>query len=811
MKYHCWVKKDFRHSCAEWGKSSHNKKWVMENLNFFYQDVGMSSSAGDHLTQEEATKEAIAIRMSKKFSLLEEERPIIETMAYNYKYKKILDEVWKEKVELDGKIVKEEEDAIEGQVNKNALVDTRLDINIMPYRIYETLGREDMKNVDRRITMINHTQAEAMGILPNVLCQVGVTTLIAKFLILDIPIDYDSPIVVGRGFLRTIGAIVNTPERLFSTFDGFCHQTFRVARSDFMRNAKSDSDDEEDYQIKRNKFGSPIYGPKPTPYLNWIHNEENRQEVIKIIGIHDDEVGSSRSKRPRQHETVEEIRAFNINEPNYVELCHEFYSTYEFDEVCVDDELQTKKIIKFRLGRRAHSLTLLEFARRLELYQAVELKEEGFNVYFEGGLRNDEHFNRTTGYDKIQKNDLWLLSMFDARHQNGYANVAWVIARWIKKKGARTQKESQICYGQFILKIARKCRVLTEDVGVFEHMDGVYSVPLHGAYNPLGYAQPQYDQYYQQYPPPPPQYPPQYQQQQDNEYCRDEMSWSDFESWQQRIRLYYLGKDNRENIIKSIYEGPFKIGKFRETLVEGALHLGPEWDKVFVDLTLEENERFKADIRATNILLQGLPKDIYTLINHYTDAKDIYDNVKMLLEGSELTKDERLWFRMFRVDKTKVRGTMQREQLQLEMGDFRKELGMQILNSEYFKDKMLLMQTQENGVVLDEEQLLFIAGRQPNTFDDDVDEAPIQDLALNEDSVFEAEQCNAFDSDVDEAPTKQTMFMANLSSADPIYNEVGPSYDSNILSEVKDHDNYIDSYNTPFLGQSSGAHMGVIS
>ncbi|GJY96133.1 retrovirus-related pol polyprotein from transposon TNT 1-94, partial [Tanacetum coccineum] len=303
------------------------------------------------------------------------------------------------------------------------------------------------------------------------------------------------------------------------------------------------------------------------------------------MGTHDDEAGSSRSKRPRQHETVEEvllpqvhhefllwegcnrdaksryntrlaqllprhiyspcivnwdvlnrmgydgeiddmlrirlreagsdeeiftlvawIRAFNINEPIYAELCHEFYSTYEFDEVCADDELQTKKIIKFRLGGRAHSLTLLEFSRRLGLYQAVELEEEGFNVYFEGGLRSDEHFNaqdywlsisreenlglsrshtstirnpilrviykmityglcqRTTGYDKIQKNDLWLLSMFDARHQNGYANVAWVIARWMKRKGAGTQKESQICCGQFISKIARKCRVLTEDV-----------------------------------------------------------------------------------------------------------------------------------------------------------------------------------------------------------------------------------------------------------------------------------------------------------------------------------------------------------
>ncbi|GJV51405.1 hypothetical protein Tco_1447146 [Tanacetum coccineum] len=42
-------------------------------------------------------------------------------------------------------------------------------------------------------------------------------------------------------------------------------------------------------------------------------------------------------------------------------------------------------------------------------------------------------------------------------------------------------------------------------------------VPLQGAYNPPGYAQPQYDQYYQQYPPLPPQYPPQYQQQQDDD------------------------------------------------------------------------------------------------------------------------------------------------------------------------------------------------------------------------------------------------------------------------------------------------------
>nr|GFB84064.1 integrase, catalytic region, zinc finger, CCHC-type, peptidase aspartic, catalytic [Tanacetum cinerariifolium] len=93
-------------------------------------------------------------------------------------------------------------------------------------------------------------------------------------------------------------------------------------------------------------------------------------------------------------------------------------------------------------------------------------------------------------------------------------------------------------------------------------------------------------------------------------------------------------KDNGENILKSIDEGPFNTGKFRETLdkgEEGALHLGLEWDRVFADLSLEEKDRFKADICATNILLQRLPKDIYTLINHYTPAKDIWNNVKMLM------------------------------------------------------------------------------------------------------------------------------------------------------------------------------------
>ncbi|GJZ95442.1 hypothetical protein Tco_0667776 [Tanacetum coccineum] len=121
---------------------------------------------------------------------------------------------------------------------------------------------------------------------------------------------------------------------------------------------------------------------------------------------------------------------------------------------------------------------------------------------------------------------------------------------------------------------------------------------------------------------------------------------TDFASWQQRIRLYCQGKENGVNILKSIDEGPFQMGTFRETLAEED----------------EDKDRYNADIRATNILLQGLPKDIYSLINHYTNAKDIWDNVKMLLEG-ETIHDYYVRFAKLINDMRNIKMTMSKMQL----------------------------------------------------------------------------------------------------------------------------------------------------
>nr|GFA83915.1 hypothetical protein [Tanacetum cinerariifolium] len=143
------------------------------------------------------------------------------------------------------------------------------------------------------------------------------------------------------------------------------------------------------------------------------------------MGTHDDEARSLRSKRPRQHETLEEV------------LLPQVHRKFLLWEGCSREAKSryNTRLANF-LPRHIYSpcvvnwdvLNRMGFDGEINDMLRIRLRED----------RSDEEIftSRTTGYDKIQKNDLRLSSMFHARHQNGYVNVAWLIARWMKRKGA---------------------------------------------------------------------------------------------------------------------------------------------------------------------------------------------------------------------------------------------------------------------------------------------------------------------------------------------------------------------------------------
>ncbi|GKA62366.1 integrase, catalytic region, zinc finger, CCHC-type containing protein [Tanacetum coccineum] len=80
-----------------------------------------------------------------------------------------------------------------------------------------------------------------------------------------------------------------------------------------------------------------------------------------------------------------------------------------------------------------------------------------------------------------------------------------------------------------------------------------------------------------------------------------------------------------------------------------------------------------------------------------------------------------------------------------------------VKDSQYFKDKMLLMEAKEKGTILDAKAEAFLA---------DVEcTAPYdQPLAIMTTNMFEVSHEDAYDSDIDEGPLAAAAFMANLLS-----------------------------------------------
>ncbi|GJS38349.1 hypothetical protein Tco_0563392 [Tanacetum coccineum] len=429
------------------GKSSRNKRKQLEKYLLIYSDMGPSMSTGTSLTQKEAKREALAISISERYSLLEEKRPVIEIMAYNDKYKKILDGICLDKIKLDG-MSKEEEEAI-----------------------IKIKGEALIEKDDPGAFMIPIRLEERVGQRGSTKCKKG---------------NYDVEPLKGKAY-------------------GASKQCSVPAKTS-LDTAESDNDDEEEYAFQRNKFGAPIYGTEPARYLNCndpLDHSLALQEVLnpfrkicvwkKVVSFlrslpvalqhvewKPDYTGCFNKKEDSDGQLWEEtmmtpdhqepnalvntkpwkrylfpqvhheflkwegcnrdakswyntklahllprhiyspcvmnwdilnrigcgeeidgmlrinlceagtnkeifnsaawIGAFNINEPIYSEIFHKFYSTYEFDDVY------------------------------LGLYHAEELDEEGFNVYCQGGLRSDEHFNAQEYWLSISREENLSLS-----------------------------------------------------------------------------------------------------------------------------------------------------------------------------------------------------------------------------------------------------------------------------------------------------------------------------------------------------------------------------------------------------------------
>ncbi|GJW70579.1 hypothetical protein Tco_0127496 [Tanacetum coccineum] len=258
-----------------------------------------------------------------------------------------------------------------------------------------------------------------------------------------------------------------------------------------------------------------------------------------------------------------------------------------------------------------------------------------------------------------------------------------------------------------------------------------------------------------------------------------------YDSWTSRIRLFIKGKKHGRMMLDSI-----------------------------------DNDDY--DVQATNIILHGLPPDVYALVNHQKVAKDIWDRVKMLMKGETLYeycyRYSQLINNMHTIGMdyaTKFKSIQQGEDLiecinkamaflsvvasrfppsnnqlrtssnprnQATIQDGRVTVqqvqgrqhqsyaeGHMVRqctelkrprNATWFKEKLMLAEAQEACQILDEEQLEFLA-------DPGISEAPVSYQTIPQNSAFHTDDLDAYDSDCDDLSSAKVVLMANLSSCDP--------------------------------------------
>ncbi|GJS14309.1 hypothetical protein Tco_0408781 [Tanacetum coccineum] len=97
--------------------------------------------------------------------------------------------------------------------------------------------------------------------------------------------------------------------------------------------------------------------------------------------------------------------------------------------------------------------------------------------------------------------------------------------------------------------------------------------------------------------------------------------------------IYMMNRQHGRIILESVENGPLiwpSIEKNRVTR-----------PKKYSELSATEAIQADCDIKAINIILQGLPPEVYALVSNHRVAKELWARIQLLKQGTSLTKQER--------------------------------------------------------------------------------------------------------------------------------------------------------------------------
>nr|GEW31835.1 hypothetical protein [Tanacetum cinerariifolium] len=106
-----------------------------------------------------------------------------------------------------------------------------------------------------------------------------------------------------------------------------------------------------------------------------------------------------------------------------------------------------------------------------------------------------------------------------------------------------------------------------------------------------------------------------------------------YDSWKSIMELYMLNRQHGRMILESVENGPLLWLTVEEN--------GVTRPKKYSKLSATEAIQADCDVKATYIILQGLPPEVYALVSTHKVTKELWERIQMLMQGTSLTKQER--------------------------------------------------------------------------------------------------------------------------------------------------------------------------
>ncbi|GJX02651.1 hypothetical protein Tco_0188567 [Tanacetum coccineum] len=103
-----------------------------------------------------------------------------------------------------------------------------------------------------------------------------------------------------------------------------------------------------------------------------------------------------------------------------------------------------------------------------------------------------------------------------------------------------------------------------------------------------------------------------------------------YDSWKSRMELYMMNKQHGRIILEPVENGPL----IQPTIEEN----GVTRPRKYFELTHVDAIQADCDVKATNIILQGLPLEVYELVSNHRIAKELLERIQLLMQGTSLTK-----------------------------------------------------------------------------------------------------------------------------------------------------------------------------